>query len=372
MAQDYMWLADLKEQAHVGTPATVEENAAWTATMTGRFPGPWRIVEIPHGFVVDDASGQQLAAFYGLAEPNAPRQTDFLTFDEARQMAVDFAKLPKRLEQTWGLGEVATSLEDDRLANLKTNRSPDGALETCRLPRVARLPAVAGMPLAKRPTAIPKSTSFKPEEWVSSPLSPRPRDPRSNRKKFLTAIAVAIAGTALPAGYFIARNSDRPVDVVAVPQPTTDIPPVDSLPLQETQAPATADTNVESRVEPEVQASPLQQAAPLDTIERGIEAKLPPMLQEKKPPPMLQEKKPPPVLQEKKPPLALSEKKPPPMSPEKRATAAGRDASACLPSASAVRESSPGAWPSWTYRAPGHEGSQCWYAATRGTAHDHE
>jgi hypothetical protein len=56
MAQDYMWGHD--------TPATVEENAAWTATMTGRFPGPWRIVEIPHGFAVDDATGQQLAVFY--------------------------------------------------------------------------------------------------------------------------------------------------------------------------------------------------------------------------------------------------------------------------------------------------------------------
>jgi hypothetical protein len=361
MAQDYMWLADLKEQAHAGTPATVEENAAWAATMTGRFPGPWRIVEIPHGFAVDDASGQQLAAFYGLAEPITPRQTDFLTFDEARQMAVDFAKLPKRLEQTPPLSAVATSLEDDRLANLKTNRSPDGALETWRSPRVARLPAVAGTPWAKRPTTVRKSTSFEPDEWMSSPLLPRPSDPRSNRKKFLTAVAIAVA--ALPAGYFVVRNSDGPVDVTAVPRATTDIPPVESLPLREAQAPAA--TNVESRVEPEVQAPSLQQTAPLDTkpTESGIEAKPPPMLQEKKPPPVLQEKKPPPV---------LSERKPPPMSPEKRATAAGRDASTCLPSASAVRESSPGAWPSWTFRAPGHEGTQCWYATTRGTAHDHQ
>jgi hypothetical protein len=279
MAQDYMWLADLKEQAHAGTPATVEENAAWAATMTGRFPGPWRIVEIPHGFAVDDVSGQQLAAFYGLAEPITPRQTDFLTFDEARQMAVDFAKLPKRLEQTPGLSGVATSLEDDRLANLKTNRSPDGALETWRLPRVARVPAVAGMPWAKRPTTVRKFISFESDEWGSSPLLPRPRDPRSNRKKFLTAVAIAVA--ALPAGYFVVRNSDRPVDVTAVPRATTDIPAVESLPLREAQAPAA--TNVESRVEPEVQAPSLQQTAPLDTkpTESGIEAKPPPMFARK-------------------------------------------------------------------------------------------
>jgi len=101
LAQDYMRLADLKEQVHAyRTPATVEENAAWAATMTGRFPAPWRIVEIPRGFAVDDATGQQLAEFYGLAEPNTARQTDFLTIDEARQMAVDFAKMPELPQQT--------------------------------------------------------------------------------------------------------------------------------------------------------------------------------------------------------------------------------------------------------------------------------
>jgi len=31
--------------------------------MTSRFPAPWRIVEIPNGFAVDDASGQQLGVF---------------------------------------------------------------------------------------------------------------------------------------------------------------------------------------------------------------------------------------------------------------------------------------------------------------------
>ena len=43
----------------------------------------------------------------------------------------------------------------------------------------------------------------------------------------------------------------------------------------------------------------------------------------------------------------------------------------CFPSASAVRQNRPGGWPSWTLRAPGHEGTRCWYAASRTTAHDH-
>ena len=60
--------------------------------MTSRFPTPWRIVEIPSGFAVEDATGQQLWVFYGRADPNTTGDTGFLTTDEARQMAVDFAK----------------------------------------------------------------------------------------------------------------------------------------------------------------------------------------------------------------------------------------------------------------------------------------
>ena len=48
--------------------------------------------------------------------------------------------------------------------------------------------------------------------------------------------------------------------------------------------------------------------------------------------------------------------------------AAGVDVSTCFPSASAVRQEHPEAWPSWTLRTPGHEGTRCWYAAPRATA----
>ena len=43
----------------------------------------------------------------------------------------------------------------------------------------------------------------------------------------------------------------------------------------------------------------------------------------------------------------------------------------CLPSAAAVRHEQPEAWPSWTLRVRGHEGTKCWYASARDTAHDH-
>jgi len=46
--------------------------------------------------------------------------------------------------------------------------------------------------------------------------------------------------------------------------------------------------------------------------------------------------------------------------------------STCFDSASAVKQSHPEAWPSWTLRARGHENTKCWYPKTRALAHhDH-
>ena len=57
-----------------------------TDAWTSRFPAPWRIVEIPRGFAVEDAAGQQLAVLYGRSDPNIAGHTGFLTMDEARQL----------------------------------------------------------------------------------------------------------------------------------------------------------------------------------------------------------------------------------------------------------------------------------------------
>jgi hypothetical protein len=45
-------------------------------------------------------------------------------------------------------------------------------------------------------------------------------------------------------------------------------------------------------------------------------------------------------------------------------------AAECFSSLEAVRKADPGAWPSWTLRMPGHEGTRCWYPGTRGVAYD--
>jgi hypothetical protein len=68
-----------------------------------------------------------------------------------------------------------------------------------------------------------------------------------------------------------------------------------------------------------------------------------------------------------------TEAKPPQTSSERGKqlpSASGYDAS-CLTSASAVLQNHPGALPSWTLRAPRHEGTLCWHAAARPSAGDH-
>jgi hypothetical protein len=67
---------------------------------------------------------------------------------------------------------------------------------------------------------------------------------------------------------------------------------------------------------------------------------------------------------EARPPRTLSET-------GKQLSAANEHDASCFPSASAVAQNHSGGWPTWTFRAPGHEGTICWYAAGRPRGSDH-
>jgi len=94
--------------------------------MTRRFPQPWRIVEIPIGFAVEDATGQQLSVFYGRSDPNTAGHTGFLTIDEARQLAVDFARLPELLKRTSARSEFVKAKPQRKTASRTRAQTPDG------------------------------------------------------------------------------------------------------------------------------------------------------------------------------------------------------------------------------------------------------
>ena len=74
-------------------------------TSLRRFPPPWTVEQTPGGFKVLDANGQALVYVYARETRNEANIAGVLTFDGARRIAVNVAKLP---ELFGGMTEVAS------------------------------------------------------------------------------------------------------------------------------------------------------------------------------------------------------------------------------------------------------------------------
>jgi len=58
--------------------------------MTGRFPRPWRVVEHPASFTVQDARGQNVAWFHFRNDPGIAQAAAVLFKEDARRRAMNF------------------------------------------------------------------------------------------------------------------------------------------------------------------------------------------------------------------------------------------------------------------------------------------
>lgn len=80
-----------------------------------RFP-PWQVYELEDGYAVEDAQGRRLGTFRGKRSVAEARAAGLLTLEEARQSALEFARLVDLLND---------ALDDDAPDDAAANAGPD-------------------------------------------------------------------------------------------------------------------------------------------------------------------------------------------------------------------------------------------------------
>jgi hypothetical protein len=83
--------------SRIGRPRTapaMTEGERNRSSAPRTFRPPWSTVEIPGGFRVEDANRRPLASIYSGDSEAEALQAKVLTKDEARRIAVNFARLP--------------------------------------------------------------------------------------------------------------------------------------------------------------------------------------------------------------------------------------------------------------------------------------
>jgi hypothetical protein len=78
-----------------------------------RFPPPWSVEDIGAAFVVRDQNGQGLTYIYFEDEPQRHVSAKMLSKDEARRIAINFAKLPTLLHSAKERGEENRHQDDN-------------------------------------------------------------------------------------------------------------------------------------------------------------------------------------------------------------------------------------------------------------------
>jgi hypothetical protein len=232
-----------------------------------------------------------------------------------------------------------------------------------RLPRATQLPPVRGLTPVDAPRAVPKRLSIDLYNRMQTPMIVRPERTLSGR----TSILVAGALIAASAGCFLIAIWPPETDFTDNPVPSetrlSQLPQAGLAPIPLKGRTAESDSSEQElklRMSSEDKPTESGQVVPATESMTKGDANATPASKS--------------VVQASPsssadPALEALDSEPP--IERKRRPAASVDVSSCFPSASAVRQDHPEAWPRWTLQAPGHEGTKCWYAGTRATVHEH-